>query len=200
MTPDFLRHCISGSIRRSLTTRTNRYDVMPTHTLRFRYSFFPDTSNSWNHFSTLIKCSPTLNVFKKRYMEFFNDAPNPIYGIHNPVGIKYLTRLRVGLSHLRIHKFHHNFGDTTSGSCSCGKPETVEHYLLHCPNYTLIRSELFAKLRTFISLLTLTSSSYTCNLLLFGNPNYDFYTNKKILEITICFITTSKRFLVPLIN
>ena len=28
----YLRHCISGSIRRSLTTRTNRYDVMPTHT------------------------------------------------------------------------------------------------------------------------------------------------------------------------
>ena len=200
MTPDYLRHCISGSVRSSLTTRTNRYDVMPTRALRFRYTFFPYTSNSWNHLSTLIKCSPTLNVFKKRYMEFFNDAPNPIYGIHNPVGIKYLTRLRVGLSHLRMHKFHHNFGDTTSGSCSCGKPETVEHYLLRCPNYTLIRSELFAKLRTFISLLTLTSSSYTCNLLLFGNPNYDFYTNKKILEITICFITTSKRFLVPLID
>ena len=79
-------------------------------------------------------------------------------------------------------------------------------------NYTLIRSELFAKLRMFITselfaklrmfirLLTLTSSSYTCNLLRFGNPNYDFYTNKKILEITICFITTSKRFLLPLIN
>ena len=30
MTPDYLRHCISGSVRRSLTTRTNRYDVMPT--------------------------------------------------------------------------------------------------------------------------------------------------------------------------
>ena len=27
MTPDYLSHCISGSIRRSLTTRTNRYDV-----------------------------------------------------------------------------------------------------------------------------------------------------------------------------
>ena len=51
-----------------------------------------------------------------------------------------------------------------------------------------------------LGLLTLTSSSYTCNLLLFGNPNYNFYTNEKILEITICFITTSKRFLVPLIN
>ena len=111
-----------------------------------------------------------------------------------------LVYVLASAGHLRMHKFHHNLGDTTSGSCSCGKPETVEHYPLHCPNYTLIRSELFANLRTFISLLTLTSSSYTCNLLLFGNPNYDFYTNKKILEITICCITTSKRFLVPLIG
>ena len=131
-------------------------------------------------------------------MEFFNDAPNPIYGIHNPVGIKYLTRLRVGL-----------FICTSSITIS----ETLLLVLvpvgsLKLSNTTyfialttrLIRSALFAKLRTFISLLTLTSSSYTCNLLLFGNPNFDFYTNKKILEITICFITTSKRFLVPLID
>ena len=41
-----------------------------------------------------------------------------IYGIHNPVGIKYLTRLRVGLSHLPMHKFHHN---TTQGFEICIK-------------------------------------------------------------------------------
>ena len=57
--------------------------------------------------------------------------------------------------------------------------------LLHCP---------------IISLLTLTSSSYTCNLLLYGNPCYDFHTNKKILELTICFIISSKRFDGPFIS
>ena len=30
-------------------------------------------------------------------MEFFNVTPNPIYGIHNPVGLKYLTRLSDGI-------------------------------------------------------------------------------------------------------
>ena len=134
LVPEYLRRYIPDSIRRLQNTRTNRDDVMPTRTLKFRYSFFPDTSNSWNHLSSFIKSSPSLNIFKKRYMEFFNVTPNPIYSIHNPIGLKYLTRLRVGLSHLRAHKYHHNFSDTTSKFCSCqdNQSETVEHYLLSC--------------------------------------------------------------------
>ena len=129
-------------------------------------------------------------------MEFFNVSPNPIYGIHSPIALKYLTRFRVGLSHLRSHKYLHNFSDTTSTSCSCSNntPETIEHYLLHCPLYHLIRSELFEKLRQIISLITLISPSYTSNLLLFGNSSFDFHTNRKILELTISFIISSNRF------
>ena len=134
-----------------------------------------------------------INLFIKRLMEFFNvtpnpiygihnpiyGIPNPIYGIHNPVGLKYLTRLRVGFSHLRAHKHQYNFSDTSSKYCSCrdNLPETVEHYLLRCPIYSLLRRELFGNLRLIVSLLTLTSSAYTCNLLLYGNPCYDFPTN-----------------------
>ena len=129
-------------------------------------------------------------------------SPNPIYGIHNPVGLKYLTRLRVGLSHLRLHKYLHKFKDTVSKFCSCSNstPETVEHYLLHCPSYNVIRSDLFEKLKQIISLTTLISSSYTCNLLLYGNSNYDLYTNRKILDFTINFITSSNRFEGAFIN
>ena len=36
---------------------------------------------------------------------------NSIYNIHDPMAIKYLTRLRLGLSHLNDHKFRHNFQD-----------------------------------------------------------------------------------------
>ena len=56
------------------------------------------------------------------------------------------------------------------------------------------------KLWLIVSLLTLTSSAYTCNLLLYGNPSYDFHTNKKILELTISFIISSKIFDGPLIS
>ena len=163
---------------------------MPTPTLKFRHSFFPDISNSWNYPSSFIKNAPTLNVFKKRYMEFFIVTSKPIYGIHNPVGIKYLTRLQVGLSHLRAHKYQHNFVDTTTQCCSCANnvSETIEHYLLYCPNYSLIRSELFEKLRLIVSLLILTSTSYTCDLLLYGDSSLSFLTNKKIYKVQLALL------------
>ena len=34
---------------------------------------------------------------------------NTVYNIFNPVGLKYLTRLSLELSHLNEHKFKHNF-------------------------------------------------------------------------------------------
>ena len=202
LTPEYLRCFIPIPTRRLHVTRANRDVVIQTRTLKFRYSFFPDASKSWNHLSNFIKSSPTLNVFKQRFMEFFNVTPYSIYGIHNPHGMKYLTRLRVGLSHLHAHKYNHNFKDTVSRNCLCqiNESETVEHYLLHCPTYSLMRAELFGKLRLIISLLTLISPSYTCNLLLYGNPSYDFHTNQKILELTISFILSSKRFEGPFIQ
>ena len=52
-----------------------------------------------------------------------------MYCAHNPVGVKSLTRLRFGLSHLRSHKFDDHFRDTTHPWCSCGinKIESIEH-------------------------------------------------------------------------
>ena len=58
--------------------------------------------------------------------------------------------------------------------------------------------ELFGNPRLIVSLLILTTSAYTCNLFLYGNPCYDFHTNKTILELTISFIISSKRFDGPL--
>ena len=202
LTPEYLRRFIPDSTRILHNIRTKRHDVMPSRTLKFRHSFFTDTSNCWNYLSSLIKNASTLNVFKKRYMEFFIVMPKPIYGIQNPVGIKYLTRLRVGLSHLRAHKYQHNFVDTTTQCCSCANnvSETIEHYLLYCPNYSLIRSELFEKLRLFISLLILTSTSYTCDLVLYGDSSLSFLTNKIFLQSTISFIVSSKRFEIPFIS
>ena len=67
LTPEYLRQFIPESVRRLQNTRTNRDDVVPTRTQKFKYSFFPDTSNSWNLLSSFIKNSPSLNIFKKRY-------------------------------------------------------------------------------------------------------------------------------------
>ena len=68
--------------------------------------------------------------------------------IHHPRGLKLLTRLRLGLSHLREHKFRHNFNDTIDPFCLCGTNniKTSEHFLLHCPTYACLRRKLFVNL------------------------------------------------------
>ena len=202
LTPAYLRNFIPASTERLCQTRTNRDNVIPSRTLKYRYSFFPDTTHAWNLLSDFIKSSPSLSIFKKRLLTFFNSKPNFIYDIHNPVGLRYLTRLRVGLSHLRSHKYHHKFKDTENDICPCDLkvPETVEHYLLYCPKYNLIRSELFEKLTDQICLATLISPSYTVNLLLYGKTSLEFSANKKVLELTINYVIASKRFDGPFIT
>ena len=50
-------------------------------------------------------------MFKKRMLNLIQPKCNEIYRIHNPIGLKLLTRLQLGLSHLNDHKFNHNFRD-----------------------------------------------------------------------------------------
>lgn len=42
-------------------------------------------------------------------MEIGRPTPDLIYRIHHPLGLKLLTRLSLGLSHLNEHRFNHNF-------------------------------------------------------------------------------------------
>ena len=74
---------------------------------------------------------------------------NSIYNIHNPLGVKYLTRLRIGFSHLKERKFKHNFQDSIDPMCSCSRDiETTIHSFLHCANFNIQRQTLFDKIAT----------------------------------------------------
>ena len=49
------------------------------------------------------------------------------------MGIKYLTRLRLSLSHLNDHIFRHNFQDCLNPLCLCNlEAQSTIHYFLHC--------------------------------------------------------------------
>ena len=83
-----------------------------------------------------LKISETIENFKKGVLLFLRPSSNSIFNCHNPKGIKLLTPIRFGLSHLRDHKFKHSFQDSLSPFCKRGKRE-VEidfHYLLHRSN------------------------------------------------------------------
>ena len=66
--------------------------------------------------------------------------PNSVYGACDPDGLMLLTRLRVGLSQLRGHKFKHGFNDTINPFCPCNmEVESTTHFFLHCHNYVMQR-------------------------------------------------------------
>ena len=57
---------------------------------------------SFMNLSTSLKVEQVLrSEFRKRYSDFFAVKPNSIFNVHKPIGLKYLTRLRVGFSHLK---------------------------------------------------------------------------------------------------
>ena len=107
------------------------------------------------------------------------------------MGVKYLTRLRLGFSHLKEHKFKHNFQDSVDPLCSCGiETESTKHFLLHCANFSIQRKTLFDKLTDVLT----ENDDYIVKTLLLRKQDFDNATNKILLEATIDFIIATERF------
>ena len=103
----------------------------------------------WNNLDSNIRNSGSLALFKKCIVAFLRPSTNSTFHCHNPDGLKLITRLRLGLSHLRfIYKFKHSIQDTLNPTCNCGTVERTIHYFLHCPNFSNERLTLFNKLQS----------------------------------------------------
>ena len=72
-----------------------------------------------------------MHKFKKSIK--IEKLENSLYNVHDPLGVKLLSRLRLQFSHLNEHKFRHGFSDTVNSMCPCGaEVESNEHFLLRC--------------------------------------------------------------------
>ena len=86
----------------------------------FKNTFFPTTILEWNKLDPSLRNSTSYNIFKNSILKFIRPSHNNIFQCHNPKGIKLVTRLKLGLSHLQEHTFKHSFQDTLNPLCSCG--------------------------------------------------------------------------------
>ena len=69
---------------------------------------------------------------------------NSVYDCHKSKGIKFITRLRLSLSHLHEHKLKHNFQDPVYRLCSCGHDvETTTNFFFYCSFVIIERRTLF---------------------------------------------------------
>ena len=132
-------------------------------------------------------------------LKFIKPSSNSLFNCHSLKGIKLITRLRLDLSHLRKHKFRHNFQDALNPIWSCGDDiETTIHYLLHFSNYSDEGRTLLEGLQSIGEKIHDKSDSQITELLLFGVSSNNDASNTYILNATIQCILATKRFDVPL--
>ena len=147
--PSYLFDLIPNLNRVHETRHSNNIPAIHTRHNYFKNSFFPSTISEWNNLDCKIRNSRSLSIFKKNLLNFIRPCANSIFNIHNPYGIKLLTRLRLGLSHLRDHKFRHCFQDTLNPLCDCGNDtETTTHFFIHCPSFHTPRHTLLNNIRS----------------------------------------------------
>ena len=146
-------------------------------------SFYPDNIRCSNKIGSELRNYPNLKSFKLGILALVR--PKRIFDIHDPIGMKLLFQLRVGLSPLYAHKKNHNFSD----KCDvCQRTENLEHFFLYCIRFTETR-------RTFLnSVLTLNVNFNQLNpqnkiqLLFYGYTSFSDAINKLLLISTLKFL------------
>ena len=164
-TPSYLKDKLPAHHRPQPGGNTpNTFHALRSRTNRYTSSFFPDAISSWNivisHFTNM----PTFDILKSHITSLFRPEAKKIFGIHDPLGIRYLFQLRVSLSPLRSHKKRHNFIDTISDICHCNQKNNLNHL------------------------------GNQVQLYLYGHTDMSDTDNKAILLSTIKFIKDTRRF------
>ena len=178
--------------------RTRNADDVPYFNIRhnfFKNSFFSSSVIEWNKLDSRLRKVKSLTDFKKNILSFIRPKANSAFNWNSSKGLKFVTRLRLGLSHLREHKFKHSFEDSINLLCSCSLDvESTIHYFLHCPQFTIERHTLPNTITQIDNKLLDSNESNLIQHLLFGNPSKDTETNTEILSATVNYILTTKRF------
>ena len=199
--PNYLTNILPTRQTSYNTERNNLYYTYRANTDYFKNSFFPCSVNKWNKLDSDIRNSKSISIFKKSLLGFIRPNSYSIFNINDPKGIKYLTRLRLNFSHLRQHKFRHNFQDTLNPLCSCSlETESVNHFLLRCHSFVHAGKTLLDNLVEIIGDISNISESKLVNILLYANENFNTEINATILKNTIIFLKESERFDMPLIE
>ena len=167
----------------------NAFNPISCWTQYFKNSFFPCVIGKWNKLNPEIRRSDSYNILRKSILNFIRSSASKIYNINDTIGIKLITRLRLGFSHLREHKFKHNFQDTLNPLYSCSiELESTSHYFLRCHIFDALRATLMNDLRNVDSDLSTLRAENLANVLLQSNQIYDDKTNQIILMLAIRYI------------
>ena len=121
----------------------------------------------------------------KKLLLFIRPLESNAYNIFDPIGLKFLTRLRLVFSHLNEHRFRHNFQDCMNPLCSRSlEIEDTLHYLLRCHHFSQYLTNLMNSIKSILGNF----------ILLYGDWRLDRHKNKFILETTLTYTKSTGRF------
>ena len=107
-----------------------------------------------------------MDEFKSKLKTFVKPKKHKHFNRGSKIGNSILTQLRVGRSHLNVHKFALGLSDTEK--CLCDRPETVSHYLTQCFLYNEECHILYSKVSQIIPNFTLLPDKLKMKVLLEG--------------------------------
>ena len=101
--PKYLYELIPSESHIYSSRNSKNVETYYCRTHQFKYSFFPYPIIEWNKLDINLRNAKSILIFRNSLLKIGRSMENSIYNIHDPVGVKYLTRLRLGPSHLNEH-------------------------------------------------------------------------------------------------
>ena len=127
------------------------------------------------------------------FSKFTRSSSSLFFDWHNRIGIKYITHIRLGLSHLREHKFRRRFNDTINPICNCvNDVESAIHFFLNCLLYSNERRTFLSSLVNIDHKLFGNANCSLTQTLLFDNTTFNVKDKTKIINLTIDYIMSAK--------
>ena len=146
---------------------------------RYMNSFFPRAITSWNILISHFDDFPPVDSLKQHILSLIRPKNKSFFGIHDPIGLRYLFQLRLSLSPLRIHKSHHNFVDTPCDLCDCNQGiEDTRHFLLSF--YVTQRVDLLTRVNEILQKYKLDHLGNQFKLYVYGHDSINYVDNRDI--------------------
>ena len=149
----------------------------------FKIIFLSSAIIEWNKLDLAIWNTESLGIFKSNTLKFFRPTPTSFFNCYNHKGIRLMTRLCLGLSRLREHRFNHSFQNCINPLCSCAVDiESTSRFFIHCPLFDDKAITLLSTLNKVDCKLIETNEYSLIETLLFGNSLFDLKKNSLILS------------------
>ena len=198
--PDYLHCCIEFFSQNKYPLRSvssGKLKCIPSRTKSFSKTFFPLCIEEWNKLNPEIRNAKSIYKFKKSIIT--EKLENSLYNVHDPIGVKLLSRLRLQFTHLNEHKFRHGFNDTVNPMCPCGSDiETTEYFFLPCHRFSTQRSELFHYLYRLDASFPKLNTKEKVAYLLYSSRSNSSSLNKEVSKLVIKFLKSTGPFNDPL--